>query len=129
MLTVSVGIVTHDPETMAEEIRETGTEIWSKAFANAGNLTFLPQSLSAEMKHISADMVQGVVDSAEMVNATVLDAEHMEPSAIEPQFEITSGAVMAASASTVDESGAFGIRSSAVAVASVAAVMIANLLL
>ena len=43
-MTISVGIMTHNPEEMVEQIRETvGNEIWSdEAFAKAGNMvTFL----------------------------------------------------------------------------------------
>ena len=133
LLTVSVGIVAQNPEELAKQLRLTGNAIWSEAFAKSGNMTFLPRSLSAEIKHISAGMVHpDLVGSAVMVNVTALESGHLEMmGSVEPHFdEISSSAVTVASAGTVEsQSEAFGIRSSAIIMASVAGAVISNLLL
>ena len=57
LLTVSVGIVSPNPEQMAGDIRVVPQDQWQDLFKAAGNLTFLEQSLTAEVKHISSSVL------------------------------------------------------------------------
>ena len=57
LLTVSVGIVSPNPEQMAGDIRVVPQDQWQEMFMAAGNLTFLEHSLTAEVKHVSPSML------------------------------------------------------------------------
>ena len=73
LLTVSVGIVSPNPEQVADDFRIVPQDQWQDLFKAAGNLTFLEYSLTSEVKHISPSMVDpAALQQAKLLPASVV---------------------------------------------------------